>query len=276
MSIFKKYWFQILVSLTILTVFIFISILLSADCSCSSNKIGESVNCFITKTKDLWASIGSIATAISLIFIYLQLKVTKQQILNANKPNLLMNDSIFKISFEKNKIYDLPSKSTKQYEQQINLLGEYQGISLTNVGLGTAKSIVVSWTYNKKLVEERKADFFRPSSNIQNINYLSKDDVYTIYPPFDYLASIITEDRFVVNIPYAKSEEEEKGSVIDVDRHQKQINTDNELKLKLSYRDIYGNVVPQEFIVKVLAITQIVEPNTYFVKLIFDEKITCK
>lgn len=73
MSIFKKYWLQILF-LIILNVFIFIKWKISWN----------SINCFITETKDLWASIGSVATAISLIFIYLQLRVNKQQVLNAN------------------------------------------------------------------------------------------------------------------------------------------------------------------------------------------------
>lgn len=261
MSILKKHWSQILFFLIILTAFIFISILLSADCSCSSNKIGESINCFITKTKDLWASIGSIATAISLIFIYLQLKVTKQQVLNANKPNLLMNDSIFEISFGEAEPSNIKLQSIKNYVHKINLLCESQGITVTNVGLGTAKSIVISWIYN--LVEER-------SNNNQSINYLSKDSVYTIIPPFEYLASIIQSEIYVTSVATSALSGRVNSSS-DGDGIEIPLNETNNLKLSLSYFDIYGEKVPQEFNVKVFVTVVGGDLKRYFVKMRFCE-----
>jgi hypothetical protein len=145
------------------------------------------------------------------------------------------------------------------------------------IGLGTAKSIEVSWEYNQKFVCKRNSCFFGPSTNSQNINYLSKDGICSIYPPFDYLASIIqTEDRFKADISFSEDTENEKIYVIDANRPQKNINTYKVLKLELLYEDKHGNPATQTFNLEVWAITKIGTPNSYYINLKFKKKNTCK
>lgn len=101
--------------------------------------------------------------------------------------------------------------------------------------------------------------------------------MFNLPPLFDYLASIIqTEDRFKADISFSEDTENEKIYVIDANRLQKNINTDNVLKLELSYKDIYGNPDTQTFNVEVWAITKIGTPNSYYINLKFNEKNTCK
>jgi hypothetical protein len=136
------------------------------------------------KVSSFFTAMGSLLTAVTVFLLYKQIKEQIEDRRASSKPDLYPTDQFFNSRHDK----IMPRLTRDKKDEALSGL-----ISIHNIGLGTAKEIIVRWRFNKdllgKLVDGGLKDFYMSEEPEDFFSFVSANSQLDTQLPLIYMAS---------------------------------------------------------------------------------------
>lgn len=142
------------------------------------------------KIGNYFTSIGAIAAAISIYFLFRQLKEAGETRKSIYQPDLYPNPIYFKVSD-----IDISNNNGKGGVRVLPFfiddeVKDVPYIQISNIGFGAAKSIRIEWEYDFDEIEEyvKNVYLYSRKKEVEFIDFMEEKQKYRINLPVEYIA----------------------------------------------------------------------------------------
>lgn len=136
------------------------------------------------KVSSFFTAIGSVLTAVTVFLLYKQIREQIEDRRAASKPDLYPADQFFYLQHDK----VMPILTRDKKNETLTGL-----ISIHNIGLGTAKEIIIRWKFNKdllgKLVDCTLRNFYMGDEPEDTFSFVLANSQLDVQLPLIYMAS---------------------------------------------------------------------------------------